>query len=68
MYTEMTGDLSKDTQKGQNVKQKGPLRFGILNPFLLSIKEGSISYKLLSLGHLNVDAPRCPLSLQSSLP
>lgn len=31
----MTGELRKDTQKQQNMKQKHPLRFGILNHFLL---------------------------------
>lgn len=46
-YREVTGDFRRDTQKWQNVKQRSPLGFGILNHWLLPIKEGSVCYKLL---------------------
>ena len=68
MFTEMTGDLGKEIQEQQNIKRKGPARFGVLDHWLFSIREGSVSYKLLPLQNLNTDIPPCPLSLQSSLP
>lgn len=37
-YNEMTGELRKDTRKWQNMKQKHPLRFGILNHTLLFVR------------------------------
>lgn len=42
-YNEMTGELRKDTQKWQNMKQKLPQGSGILNHLLLSIKEAPFS-------------------------
>ena len=58
----------KNSQKRHNMKQKGSPRFGVLDHWLLSIREDSISHKLLPLQDLNTDAPPCPQSLQSSVP
>lgn len=64
----MPGDLRKDSQKRHNMKQKGSPRFGVLDHWPLSIREGSASHKLLPLQDLNTDAPLRPQSLQSSVP
>ena len=63
MFTEMTGDLGKEIQEQQNIKI---IPYDYLKIF--SIREGSVSHKLLPLQNLNTDIPPCPLSLQSSLP
>lgn len=63
-YNEVTGELRKDTQKRQNVKQKCPLRSGILNHFLLSFKGGSVFHKPLPLWNLSTDALPSPQSAQ----
>lgn len=66
-YNEMTGELRKDTQKWQNMKQKLPQGSGILNHLLLSINEAPFSTShCLYRTAAQMFLP--PISLQSSPP
>lgn len=62
MFPEMTADLRKEIREQQNVKRKGPPRFGVLDHWLFPMRGPCF------LQATAFTEPPCPLSLQSSLP